>query len=148
MKAARGEPATELEGQVWDTADDESESESDPGPEAEVPEKRAHHPVCCICRASSKDRDAFCCWSDGVLCPRACCTVCVVAVGAPACQDGGRWFQMLRDKPFGQWCEACGLAAESWPSLNPDRVRDSYHQDRKFREPLACIAGRVCVWVG
>ena len=68
LKAARGEPATELEGQVWDTADDESESESDPGPEAEVPEKRAHHPVCCICRASSKDRDAFCCWSDGVLC--------------------------------------------------------------------------------
>ena len=82
-------------------------------------------------------------------CTRACCSVCVVAVGAPACQDGGRpWFQMLRGKPFGQWCEACGLAAESWPSLNPDRVKDSYHHDSKFREPLACIAGRVCVWVG
>ena len=71
LKAAKGEPATEPEGQVWDTADDESESESDPGPEAEVSEKRGQHPVCCICRASSKDRDAFCCWSDGVLCSSA-----------------------------------------------------------------------------
>ena len=54
------------------------------------------------------------------------------------------WFQMLRGRPFGQWCEACGLAAESWPSLAKDRIKENYHQDRKFREALACFAGCVC----
>ena len=94
-KAAKGEPSAEPEGQIWDTADDEPESESDPGPEAEAPGgKKGQHPVCCICRASSKDRDAFRCCYDGVLrsafeCPGVCCSVCVVAVGAPALPGQG-----------------------------------------------------------